>query len=197
MKAGLVASGNLPRRRLRLVCDARGHSLEGWWEPPSPRPLLIPIGAGAPVPSLNTERRPSRHHGAADEGHAMMARGLPRSPRPDLGPALLIPSSSSLYPISGLRFLARSFNSIDAGGGICRLADDQKLQQRFGDVEQADGFGRRDGYDRRLGGLAARPCSHGEGRPCGAVADGAGREAELIARWRGNHLRMVLTTLPR
>ena len=104
-----------------------------------------------------------------------------------------------LLPLSDFRSaISRSIiQQHRCGGGICRLADDQKLQQRFGDVEQADGFGRRDGYDRRLGGLAARPCSHGEGRPCGAVADGAGREAELIARWRGNHLRMVLTTLPR
>ena len=87
MKAGLVASGNLPRRRLRLLCDARGHSLEGVVGASFASPPPHPIGAGAPVPSLNTERRPSRHHGAADEGHAMMARGLPRSPRPDLGPA--------------------------------------------------------------------------------------------------------------
>ena len=118
MKAGLVASGNLPRRRLRLVCDARGHSLEGMVGASFASPPPHPIGAGAPVPSLNNGETPARQHDPADEGHAVMARGLPRSPRPDLGPALLIPSSPSLYPISGLRFLARSFNSIDAGGGF-------------------------------------------------------------------------------
>ena len=62
MMAWLVASGNLSRRRFRLLCDARGHSLEGVVGASLylPRPLLIPIGAGAPVPSLKTERRPSR-----------------------------------------------------------------------------------------------------------------------------------------
>ena len=100
MKAGLVASGNLPRRRLRLVCDARGHSLEGMvgasFASPPPhsdrcgRASALPQHGETPVPSPRRGGRRPRDDGAGAPAFTS-SRPRARPPHPFVPPPLCCP----------------------------------------------------------------------------------------------------------